>query len=227
MRLLLADDHCLFRDALVQYIERAEPDAEIVLARDVHEVMEIMAQDDDMDLVLLDLRMPGMNDLQGLKKLRESWPEVPVAMISGLAEKVDVDRAMAMGAVGYFPKTLSGKALMNGIRQVLSGKIYLARDHNTNEVMPSHYDDSASANKKPGVLVNAQSGIVGNENYRLTPRETEVLSHLLRGASNKEIARALDLQVVTVKLHVRSICRKMGVENRTQAALIAQRQQRG
>lgn len=225
MKLLLADDHSLFRDALVQYIERAEPDAEVMLARDVHEVMELMGGCDDVDLVLLDLRMPGMNGLQGLEKLRQSWPEIPVAMISGLAEKEDVDKAMAMGAAGYFPKTMSGKALMGGIRQVLSGEIFVARDHNTNAPMPSHYNGHPSPDEAHNGLQDlAQIKMRDGESYRLTPREKEVLSHLLRGSSNKEIARALDLQVVTIKLHVRSICRKMGAENRTQAALLAQRQ---
>lgn len=223
MRLLLADDHVLFKDALVQYIERAEPQAEVLLARDVHEVMEVMERRDDIDLILLDLRMPGMNGLQGLEKLRQSWPDTPVAMISGLAEKEDVDRAMAMGAVGYFPKTMSGKALMGGIKQVLGGRPFIARDHNTNQTMPSYYGIDKAETSSSGIAEGMQIPVDGAD-YRLTPREKEVLQHLLRGASNKEIARALDLQVVTVKLHVRSLCRKMGAENRTQAALIAQKQ---
>lgn len=222
MRLLLADDHVLFKDALVQYIERAEPEAEVILARDVHEVMEVMERQEDIDLILLDLRMPGMNGLQGLEKLRQAWPGTPVAMISGLAEKEDVDKAMALGAVGYFPKTMSGKALMTGIKQVLNGGTFIARDHNTDRIMPSHYGSG-----KPDAESLALGDVVqfsSEHDYRLTPREREVLQHLLRGASNKEIARALDLQVVTVKLHIRSLCRKMGAENRTQAALIAQKQ---
>lgn len=218
MKLLLADDHILFRDALVEYIGRAEPDAEVVIARDVHEVMETMKQHHDIDLVLLDLRMPGMNGLQGLEKLRQECPDTPVAMISGLAEKEDVEQAIALGASGYFPKTMSGKALMAGIRQVLQGSSYVARDHNTNEIMPSYHNGSQSASSAATAAGNADGG-----EYRLTPREKDVIRYLVTGASNKEIARALDLQVVTVKLHVRSICRKMGVENRTQAALIAQK----
>jgi DNA-binding NarL/FixJ family response regulator len=219
MKLLLADDHSLFRDALVEYIERAEPDSSVLIARDVHEVMGLMAESPDIDLILLDLRMPGMNGLQGLEKLRAQYPGTPVALISGLAEKEDVEKAMALGAAGYFPKTMSGKALLAGIREILSGGEFVARDHNTNEIMSSHYP-SHSAQEK-----NGHSNAEGSaETFRLTPREKEVLAYLQRGESNKEIARALDLQVVTIKLHVRSICRKMGVENRTQAALIAQKQ---
>lgn len=224
MRLLLADDHSLFRDALVQYIERAEPDATVALARDVHELMEVMAAGDAVfDLILLDMRMPGMDGLQGLVKIKTRHPDVPVAIISGLAEKEDVEQALSLGAAGYFPKTMSGKALVSGIREIIDGKIYIARDHNTNEIMPSHYHGASSA-KPPlgGMAGRAQESYQAGNSFSLTPREREVLSYLRQGVQNKEIARALNLQIVTVKLHVRSICRKLNVQNRTQAALKAQ-----
>ena len=220
MKLLLADDHSLFRDALVEYIERTEPGSSVLLARDVHEVMDILGGQPDVDLILLELRMPGMNGLQGLEKLRARYPDTPVALISGLAEKHDVEKALELGAAGYFPKTMSGKALLSGIRQILAGEEFVAHDHNTNEVMSSYYpaDSLQEKNGKGTNGLNARG-----EEFRLTPREKEVLTYLQRGESNKEIARALDLQVVTINLHVRSICSKMGVENRTQAALIAQK----
>lgn len=224
MRLLLADDHSLFRDTLVQYIERAEPDATVALARDVHELMEIMAAENDgFDLILLDMRMPGMDGLQGLVKIKGRHPDVPVAIISGLAEKEDVEHALSLGAVGYFSKTMSGKALVSGVKEIIGGKTYVARDHNTNEIMPSHYHGTNGA--KPslnGMAGRPQENYQAESVFNLTPREREVLSYLRQGVQNKEIARSLDLQIVTVKLHVRSICRKMNVQNRTQAALKAQ-----
>lgn len=225
MRLLLADDHSLFRDALVQYIERAEPDATVALARDVHELMEIMASENDgFDLILLDMRMPGMDGLQGLVKIKDRHPDVPVAIISGLAEKEDIERALSLGAVGYFSKTMSGKALVSGVREIIDGKkTYIARDHNTNAIMPSYYHGANGAKPLPnGMAAKPQESYHGENVFNLTPREREVLSYLRQGIQNKEIARSLDLQIVTVKLHVRSICRKMNVQNRTQAALKAQ-----
>ncbi len=217
MKLLLADDHTLFRDALVQYIERAEPSADVALAKDFYEVIEIMKNDSGFDLILLDFRMPGMNGMEGVSYVRDHYPDVPVALMSGIAEESDVNAAMELGAVGYFPKTLSGKALLKAIQLVLTGEHFMPVDNKTNTVMPSYYNDAEVSVEqgKPQTSSKALSDI------RLTPRETEVLSYLARGDSNKEIARSLDLQIVTVKLHVRGICRKLDAKNRTQAALKA------
>jgi len=221
MKLLIADDHTLFRDALVQYIERAEPEADIVLAKDLDGVFDYLKSGEAvLDLILLDLRMPGMNGMNGLAGLRKNYPDVPVALMSGVAESEDVKKAMEMGAMGYFPKTLSGKALLKAIQLVLAGEKFLPIDRDNYEVMPSYYDDGRSKTSSPPYqhLSEDKSTLV---NGSLTAREREVLSYLLEGASNKEIARELELQVVTVKLHIRGIFRKLGAKNRTQAALRA------
>lgn len=220
MKLLLADDHTLFRDALVQYIVRAEPDSEIRLAKDLHEAQGQLADGYVPDLILLDLRMPGMDGLGGFRKVREDYPKIPVGLMSGVAEPQDVRRAMEMGAVGYFPKTLSGKALLKAIQLVLAGERFLPIDHETNEVLPSYYGDTGRG-AGVGYAPLGGGGQGGKNDIRLTAREREVLLYLVKGLSNKDIADALKLQIVTVKLHVRGICRKLNVKNRTQAALSA------
>ncbi len=215
MKLLIADDHTLFRDALVQYIERSDPLASVSLAKDFYQALSILEQNPHQNLVVLDLRMPGMNGMNGFKVIKDRFPNVMVALMSGIAEPEDVQEALDLGAVGYFPKTMSGKALLGAIKQVVAGEKFIPKDKRSDIFMPSYYADDSLVenNKKPKNLK------VNNINF--TPRESEVLSFLVAGASNKDIARALDLQIVTVKLHVRGVCRKLDAKNRTQAALKA------
>lgn len=212
MKLLIADDHALFRDALVQYIERSDPDSTVTLAKDLKEALHCLDNDPHQDLVILDLRMPGMHGLEGVKRVRERYPDVQVALMSGVAEEKDVQSALDLGVCGYFPKTLSGRALLSAIRHVVEGDVFVPGGLEENQTfMPSYYSDQQST-------INNVKSI---KDLNLTPRESEVLTYLVDGAANKEIARALDLQIVTVKLHVRGICRKLNAKNRTQAALLA------
>ena len=223
MKLLLADDHTLFRDALVQYIERADPDAQVTVVEDFDKAFECMQANSDQDLILLDLRMPGMDGLKGFEKMRANFPDTPVALMSGVAEPQDVQAAIELGATGYFPKTLSGKALLQAIQSVVDGEVFIPADKSAKRPMPSYYADVEQkdpANFYAGML-EPQQELSSQDDFGLTPRENDVLEHLVTGASNKEIASALGLQVVTVKLHVRGICRKLEANNRTQAALIA------
>lgn len=223
MKLLLADDHTLFRDALVQYILRADPEANVSLAKDLYQAFDILEEDAQQDLVLLDLCMPGMDGMDGFKKMRDQYPDIPLALMSGIAEEEDVRRAIDLGAVGYFPKTLSGKALLQAIQLVLSGERFVPVDHESSNIMPSYRGDGRPKNSKAPFYGSQnstpQSKAAGD--IDLTPREQDVLKYLALGISNKEIARELGLQVVTVKLHVRGICRKLDADNRTQAALKA------
>jgi two-component system nitrate/nitrite response regulator NarL len=214
MKLLLADDHTLFRDALVLYIERAEPQASISLAKDFTEALEIMKKNPDQDLVLLDFRMPGMNGMEGFTKMRDDYPTVRVALMSGVAEPEDVKAAMSLGAVGYFPKTLSGKNLIKAIKSVLDGEIFLPRVEGQEAIMPSYYNDNPAMSSQMGGNSNAGPVLL------FTAREKDVIKYLALGHSNKEMAAFLGIQVVTVKLHVRSVCQKLGARNRTQAALM-------
>lgn len=222
MKLLLADDHTLFRDALVQYIVRAEPQAEISLAKDLHEAVARLEAGERPDLILLDLRMPGMNGMEGFRTLRERWPDLRVALMSGVAESYDVRQAMELGAVAYFPKTLSGKAMLKALQLVLAGERYLPIEYETNEIMPSYYNGSDRA-KTGATLTPFVSVAEGNvvDPLRMTVREREVFAYLAKGCTNKEIADTLNLQLATVKLHVRGVCRKIGARNRTEAALKA------
>ena len=223
MKLLLADDHNLFRDVLVEYIERTDPQAEIFVAQDFHQAMEIMEKEPDQNLVMLDLTMPGMNGMDGFRTFRDKYPDIPLSLMSGTAEPEHVNEAIELGAVGYFPKTLSGKALVSAIQLVLNGERFVPIDNVTHQVLSAYKADEGVSplGQMAGHTEQDEPAEIPEHDINLTPKEHEVLTHLAKGQTNKFIANALNVQVVTVKLHVRGICRKMEVSNRTQAALKA------
>lgn len=207
MRVLLADDHNLVRDALKNYVERLEPESEVLTAQSLADAVAVADRSGEIDLVILDLKMPGMDGLKGLREMRERMPGTPVVLMSGAASQEDVRAALELGARGFLPKTISGQALVSALRLILAGERFVPLDA---------FEEEGEA-----VTVRVEGAVP------LTHRESEVLTYLEKGWSNKEIARALDLQEVTIKLHIRGICRKLGAKNRTQAALRAQELRRG
>lgn len=224
VKILLADDHALFRDVLVQYLERAYENVKVIVAADFIQARKVLEKDRSFKLILLDYQMPGMSGLAGLRFLRDEYPDIPVALMSGVARPDTVAEAMAAGAVGYFPKTLSGRDLLQAVKTVMNGERYIPIDQ-SKRVMPSYYTDEEERTDQGAFesRASSQSGqpVKTAASLKLTQREMQVLQYLMRGQPNKEIANDLGLQLVTVKLHVRGICRKLNVANRTQAALRA------
>lgn len=198
MRILIADDHDLLRDTLVAFLE-GESDISTASASTLDEATRQIAENDSFDLILLDYNMPGMNGLSGLERTMAAGRGQRVALISGVAARDVAEKALALGAAGFLPKTLSAKSLVNAVRFMAMGEQYAPLDFMTaEEEAPKH----ALAEK-------------------LSRRELQVLERLTQGKSNKEIARDLDVQEPTVKLHVKTLYRKIGVSNRTQAAMVA------
>jgi len=199
MKLLLADDHDLVRDSLVALITTYGPGWEITAVSNLDAALGMLKRGNRYDIAVLDLQMPGMNGLEGLRKVIAGWPNLPIALMSGAAHDRDVEAALAMGAKGYLPKTIGGKALVHAIELILAGEVFLPSGALRQPATPS-------AEVRPAGL---------------TDRESQVLGHLKEGLPNKEIALRLDINVATVKLHLRSLSKKLAVRNRTQLVLKA------
>tara|TARA_B100001057_G_C22701349_1_gene891860 strand:- start:379 stop:996 length:618 start_codon:yes stop_codon:yes gene_type:complete len=199
MNILIADDHDLLRDTLVMFLKE-EGSIETVTASDLDGALNKVNSEGPFDLIILDYGMPGMSGLTGLKKALTHDVEQRVALMSGIANRSVAEEALAIGAAGFIPKTLSAKSFVNAVRFMAMGEQYAPIDFMTAE-------DEAAA---PNPLAE-----------KLSRRELQVLEGLSKGKSNKEIARDLDLQEPTIKLHVKTLYRKIGAGNRTQAALIA------
>ena len=192
MRVLLADDHDLVRDAIAALLEGGEAGLDITAVKDLPEALAEVRRAGKYDAVILDLRMPGMNGLLGAKKMVDTVGDTPVLIMSGSASSADVQAALKIGVKGFVPKTLAGKSLLSALRLVMSGETYVPTEYMTRSTQ------------------SAAGGAAG-----LTDREAEVLGQLRQGNSNKEISLALDIAETTVKLHLRSITEKLGARNRT------------
>lgn len=198
MRVLIADDHDLLRDTLAMYFQQ-QGDITPICAGTLSDALTACHKSGPFDLVLLDFGMPGMAGLQGLTQALAANQGRPVALMSGTAARGVAEEALAKGAAGFLPKTLSAKSLVNAVRFMAMGEKYAPVDFLTG---PTH---------------DALNPLA----QRLTPRELQVLEGLSKGKANKEIARDLDVMEPTVKLHIKTLYRKIGAANRTQAAMIA------
>ncbi len=208
MQILVADDHKLVRDGLRPFLGELDPDAEILDASTLDEALLALDQAPRLGLVLLDLMMPGMNGLTGLERVRAKCPNVPVVIVSGFSSRDHVVAAVQAGAAGFIPKTVSGTALVNALRLVLSGEQYLPSS--------TFFEDP----QQPPTTTGRPAGVPAPFD-KLSRREAEILALLVEGRTNKEIAIALDLQEITIKVHLRNVYRKIGAANRAQAVRIA------
>ena len=221
MKVLLIDDHPLILTALQNVIQGIGSHVSVVGANGARSAREALtAHQGDFDLVLLDLRLGDADGFELLVELRNGWPAIPVVVVSASDRSADVIRAIDLGAMGFVPKRASNETLTEALRVVMSGGIYVP--------------PMTMGGIEGGAAGEARAGGIGGHawppgmdalrptalaNFKLTPRQTDVLGLLLRGQSNKLIARELDLSVETVKDHVAAVLRALGVNSRTQAVL--------
>lgn len=206
MKILIADDHELFRDGLRHVLDQLGGSLTIVEASDFQQAVDAVEREKDIDIVLLDLSMPGMPWNEALPRLKELVSDqVPIIVLSASDDRRHVLQAVNMGAAGFIPKTSSSRVMLSALKLVLSGGVYLP---------PALLDQSPSGDGM-GPMANESSVSF------LTPRQREVLTLLGQGKSNKEIARVLQLAEGTVKLHVTAILKALNVNNRTRAVVAA------
>lgn len=202
-RLVVADDHPLFRDALRQAVASVVASARIDEAGSFEDLTALLDRESDVDLILLDLSMPGSSGFSGLIYLRAQFPAIPVVIVSASDDAVTIRRSMDFGASGFIPKRFGVETLREAIGKVMNGDVWI----------PDDVDLAAGADPD---MARLRDRLV-----TLTPQQVRVLMMLSEGLLNKQIAYELGVSEATIKAHVSAILQKLGVESRTQAVIAA------
>ncbi|HCJ28444.1 MAG TPA: DNA-binding response regulator [Pseudomonas sp.] len=208
-KILIADDHPLFREAIHNVIQDGFPGSEILETADLDSALTMTLENDDLDLVLLDLNMPGMHGLNGLINLRNEAPTIPVVIVSAEQDKQVVLQAITYGACGFITKSSPRAQMTEAIEQILNGNVYLPSDIIRSQKASTRRSQPNEQSIPPELL------------QALTRKQLLVLERMTKGESNKQIAYNLDIAETTVKAHVSAILRKLNVHNRVQAILSA------
>lgn len=209
-KILIADDHPLFREAISSVIASGFEGSEILETDDLDSALIIAKENDDLDLILLDLNMPGMHGLNGLITLRNEAPTIPVVIVSAEEEKQVVLQAITYGAVGFITKSSPRVKMTEAIQQILNGNVYLPSD-----IIRTGKESTGRRRR------NEDNPVSPELLNSLTRRQLLVLERMSKGESNKQIAYNLNIAETTVKAHVSAILRKLSVHNRVQAILSA------
>jgi DNA-binding NarL/FixJ family response regulator len=205
-RFLIVEDHPLFLEALENAICMANADADVLHAATIDEALDILSTAPPVDLVLLDLSMPGTTGLSGVIRIRKAFPKSPVVIVSAHQNPQIIDSVLSLGVSGYIPKSMTKSELAHSISEVLRGAVYL----------PKEYREFA-ATQQP----KANSRELLMRIHDLTPQQLRVLELLRSGLQNKQIAHELKICETTVKVHVSEILRKLNVLSRTNAIIEA------
>jgi DNA-binding NarL/FixJ family response regulator len=203
MKLLVVDDHPVFRDGLAALLKQAGENTVVLQAPECATALSIADEHQDLDAVFIDLMMPGMSGDLAVREFRKRRPELPVVVLSSSENPSDVRRALNAGALGYIPKSANPQTLLSALQLVLSGNIYVP------PLLARATQPTKSESGETGAAVPVE---------QLTERQVDVLRHLCTGLSNKEISSRLGIAEKTVKAHVAAIFKTLNVVNRTQAA---------
>lgn len=200
--IVIADDHPLFRNALFQSIQMAISSANLLEADSLESLNTLLEKEPDIDLLLLDLKMPGANGMSGLQQLRSHYPELPIVVISASEDPAVVRQVKSNGALGFIPKSSNIHELIHSLNTVLGGDLC--------------FPDSIDFNQE------SAAELLRGKLASLTPQQHKVLNMLSDGLLNKQIAYKLDVSEATIKAHMTAIFRKLQVRNRIQAVILLQ-----
>ena len=203
MKILHADDHSMFREGLRFFLKLLDPQVVVLEASNIQAALDKLALEAPVDLIVLDLQMPGMSELDGFFAIHRRYPKLPIVIVSGLNDPRTIRALIDGGARGYIPKLATSEQLMDALRRVMRGEVYLPD--------ALFIPDAQSAAAK------------GEEAAAFTPRQLEILPLLAEGMPNKRIADALDVTEGTVKQHLKDLFRRLNARNRTQAVKEARR----
>jgi len=206
MKVLLIDDHELFREGMRYVLAKLDNDTQIFDSNSYEDALPVIQNNPDFDLILLDLSLPGLSDIDALKAIRIEAPSTPVVILSSNNDGKKVQQLLELGAQGYIPKSTNTKILINSLKLVLAGGIYIP-----SEIL-------AQIKESADQTISEQAD---SPNTQLTPRQFEVLGKLTHGYSNKEIGLNLGMAEPTVRVHIAAILKALNVTNRTRAAHVA------
>ena len=201
--IVIADDHPLFRGALYQAVHMAISDAQLLEADSIDSLAQLLAAHAEVDLLLLDLKMPGANGFEGLVHLRGQYPDLPIVVVSASEDPAIITQVLRLGALGFIPKSSPLQQLVTALNAVIAGDTWLPEGIS---LQSEHEDGPDLASKLAS----------------LTPQQYKVLVMLRDGSLNKQIAWELNVSEATIKAHITAIFRKLGVKNRTQAVIALQ-----
>jgi DNA-binding NarL/FixJ family response regulator len=211
LKILVVEDHTLVREGLVRLLAQLAREVVVRECGDFEAAAALLDVEDEFDLMLLDLALPGIDGFAALDILRRDYPAIPVAVVSAFDDQPTVTRVMNLGASGFIPKAYSGEALLHAVRAILDGELF----YPTSIVIGARLDNMTAVPPGAAGVHPAEIG--------LTDRQAQVLALMVRGLSNREIAEQLGLSEGTVKIHATAIFKALGVGSRTQALVTVSR----
>ena len=212
MKILLVDDHALFRDGMRYVLQQLPEEVEILEAGNFHDGLKLAMQHPELDLALLDLNMPGSEGPISIRFFHQRYPHIPVVVVSGEEGRGYMEKAMSYGAMGFVCKSSGAAVMLGALNLVLSGGVYIPPQ------LLRQYGEITG--KEPDIT--DRRSLHTNE-YGLTQRQMQVLTHLAAGLSNKEIAEAIHLAEGTIKIHVAAVYQTLRVNNRMEAVRMAEK----